>query len=138
VTADDEVVARYVIDHSALMLGLISGTEEQRKGLSGLLAGAATGDGPTVAVPALCAAAADRARPGLLEHVADVIAEAQPGRIELSGLARSDRLDASRDVRSDLDWPTRHAVLQAGLAGAAIITASAEAYSGTGMVVREL
>jgi len=78
-------VSGYVLDQNAVIAGLAgTGSEHHRREVSRLLISAING-GPTVAVPALCLAAAAGVRPAVIGHVADLIAATGPGVITVPG-----------------------------------------------------
>ncbi|WP_239376379.1 hypothetical protein [Frankia sp. Cj5] len=81
-----------VLDDLVLSAGLAgTGNEHHRRELSRLLRGAIDG-GPALDVPALCLAEVTAARPALAGHLADIIAAALTGAIDICGLSRIDHI----------------------------------------------
>lgn len=115
----------YVLDDSALLAGLRGGDEGHRRELSRLLHDAIAG-GPRLAVPALCLPAVDRMP--LAAHLADIIAAAPAGAVEVRGLTRTERLDRVRAAYPWLDWPAVHATVLAQAAAVPILTAAPARY----------
>jgi hypothetical protein len=82
-------VTGYVLDDLALIAGLAgAGSEHHRRELSRLLHGSIDG-GPTLDIPALCLTAAGMVRPAVAGHLADILAAASVGVIDVSGLSRT-------------------------------------------------
>ncbi|WP_239382221.1 hypothetical protein [Frankia sp. CIT1] len=128
----------YVLDDLALSAGLAdTGSEHQRRELSRLLRGAIDG-GPTLDVPALCLAQATEARPGLAGHLADIIAVAPAGAIDICGLTRTGHLDTLRERHSRLEWPATHAAALALATGLPILTVDSDRYGGVAVDVLHL
>jgi hypothetical protein len=89
-------VSGYILDDVALSAGLAGhGSEHHRRELSRLLHAAIEG-GPTLDIPALCLNMATTTRPALSGHLADIIAAAPAGAIDICGLTRTDHLDTLR------------------------------------------
>ena len=125
----------YVLDHLALIAGLSgAGTEHQRRAISRLLDGAAVG-GPTLDLPALCLTATSSSRPGIAEHVADLIASVRTGAIAVSGLTRTTQLDGLVALRLGLGWPATHAAARALATGQPVFTPSPAPYLAVGLNV---
>ncbi len=128
----------YVLDDLALGAGLAgTGSEHQRRELSRLLRGAIDG-GPTLDVPALCLAEATAARPALAGHLADIIAAAPVGAIDICGLTRTGPLDTLRAQNPRLIWPATHAAVLALTTGLPILTVDSDRYSGVAVDVLSL
>jgi hypothetical protein len=128
----------YVLDDLALAAGLAgTGSEHHRRELSRLVRGAIDG-GPTLDVPALCLNAATIARPALADHLADIIAAAPPGTIDVCGLSRSARLDTLRAIHPRLGWAATHAATQAAATARPILTVDASRYAGVAVDVLAL
>jgi hypothetical protein len=91
-------VSGYVLDHLALTAGLTgAGSEHERREFSRVLQAALEG-GPTIAVPAVCLATTAGVGPAVVGHLAELLADAPPGAIELPGLTRTPPLDALRQT----------------------------------------
>jgi len=131
-------VSGYVLDHHALVAGLAgTGSEHHRREVSRLLTSAIDG-GPTVAIPALCLAAAAAVRPAVAGHLADLIATTDVGVITVPGLERSPTLDAVRGVYPQLGWSAIHAVTVAVSTATSLITADPSGYLGISVDVLDL
>jgi hypothetical protein len=74
----------------------------------------------------------------LADHLADVVAAAPPGAIEVSGLARDDQLDALRVLCPGLGWPATHAAACALATGLPVLTINVSRYNGAGLDVLAL
>jgi hypothetical protein len=119
----------YVVDDLALTAGLAStGSEHHRREMSRLLRDAIDG-GPAIEIPALCLTAAAAVRPEIVGHLAELIATAPAGTIEIRGLRRTARLDMLRDHHPRLGWPGTHAAFRA-TTSRPIITLDAGRYRG--------
>lgn len=128
----------HVLDDLVLAAGLAGkGSEHHRRELSRLLRGAIDG-GPTLVVPALCLADASVLRPAVVGHLADIIAAAPPGLIDVCGLTRSVRLDALRVAHPGLSWPATHAAVHALTTGLPILTVDPGRYRGVAVDVLSL
>ena len=128
----------YVVDDLVLTAGLADlGQEHHRRELSRLLHDAMAG-GPGVDVPACCLVAAAVVRPALADHVADLMAAAPPGAINICGLSRILRLDSVRRFHRDHTWPTAHAAVHALTARLPLVTIEPMRYAGLGLDVMTL
>lgn len=128
----------YIVDDLALIAGLTGISQEHhRREVSRLVHGAVQG-GPVIEVPACCLAAAAVVRPALAGHMAELVAEAPPGAIEICGLTRSSHLDALRTFRPHLDWPAAHAAVHALTTGLPVVTTDTDRYVGLGIDVLDL
>ncbi len=128
----------YVLDDLALSAGLAgTGSEHHRRELSRLLRGAIDG-GPSLDVPALCLAEATTARPALAGHLAEIIAAAPAGAIDVCGLSRTGHLDNLRARHPDLGWPATHAAMLAIATGLPILTVGSDRYGGVPVDVLSL
>jgi hypothetical protein len=126
-------VTGYVVDDSALVVGLSSaGTGQERREFSRLIAGAYSG-GPGLDVPAMCLIEAAKWRGEIVEHVADLVMGCPAGAIDVHGLERDRGLEGMDTTRRRLGWPTTHAILVALTTGQRIISAEPERYQGTGV-----
>jgi hypothetical protein len=115
-------VSGYILDDLALSAGLVgTGTEYHRREVSRLLHAAVEG-GPTLDIPALCLSAAAAARPALAGHLADIVAGAPAGAVDVCGLTRTGQLDQLRAAQPGLDWPATHAAVHALATGLPILT----------------
>jgi hypothetical protein len=131
-------VSGYIIDDLVLIAGLVgTGSEHQRRELSRLLHGAIDG-GPGLDLPALCLTAAAAVRPGVADHVSQIVAVAPPGVILVSGLTRIDYLDALVALRPGLGWSATHAAVRALATGRAVLTIDPDRYAGIGLDVLTL
>jgi hypothetical protein len=131
-------VSGYVIDDLVLITGLADPRQERhRRELSRLVHGAIEG-GPALDVPACCLVAAALTRPALADHLADLIAAAPPGAINVSGLTRGDHLDALRTFHPDLNWSTAHAAVRALTTGLPVLTTEPDRYTQLGVDVLAL
>ncbi|MBE1485672.1 hypothetical protein [Plantactinospora soyae] len=128
----------YILDDLALSTGLTPvGSEHHRRELSRLLRAAIDG-GPTLDVPALCLTEAATSRQALAGHLAELIAAAPPGAIDLCGLTRTDHLDTLRINHPELSWPAVHAANHALSTGLPILTPDATRYTGVPVNVLSL
>ncbi|KXK59258.1 hypothetical protein AWW66_25235 [Micromonospora rosaria] len=127
----------YVLDDLALLAGL-TGQEQHRRELSRLLHDA-VGGGPRLAIPAFCLAGlAAEGRLVVATHLADIIAAAPAGTVEVCGLARTDRLEWVRTVYPWLPWPAAHATVWAQSVGAPILTVDPDRYKAVAVDVLSL
>ncbi|MBT8224431.1 MAG: hypothetical protein HKP61_16380 [Dactylosporangium sp.] len=118
----------YIIDDSVLVAGLTgAGKEHHHRELSRLLHGAIDG-GPALDAPALCLTTAAEVRPAIVGHVADLVAAAPPGAIDICGLSRTGFLDALRAFHPGLSWPAIHAAVHALATGLPVLTTEPERY----------
>ncbi len=76
--------------------------------------------------------------PAVAEHLADIIAAAPPGAIDVCGLTRTDHLDTLRTFRPGLAWPATHAAARTLATGLPVLTVDADRYVGTGVDVLTL
>jgi hypothetical protein len=121
----------YVLDDLALIAGLTDeGAEPHRRELSRLLV-AAIGHGPTIAVPALCLAAAAVRRPAVAAHLADLVTGGPAGAIEIIGLARTADVAQMRGEHPTISWPALHAASTATATRVPIVTTDVDRYAGT-------
>jgi hypothetical protein len=131
-------VSGYVLDDLALSAGLAgTGSEHHRRELSRLLRGAIDG-GPSLDVPALRLAEATATRPALAGHLADLIAVAPAGAIDICGLSRTGYLDSLRQQNPRLEWPATHAAVLALSTGLPILTVGSDRYGGVAVDVLSL
>jgi hypothetical protein len=89
-------------------------------------------------VPAFCLATASVARPALADHLADLIAVAPPGAIDVCGLTRTSHPDALRALCPQLGWPATHAAARALATGQPVLTVGPDRYIGVGVDVLTL
>jgi predicted nucleic acid-binding protein len=131
-------VSGYVLDDLVLIAGMAAtGKEHHRRELSRLLHGAIDG-GPEIKIPALCLAAAAALRPAIADHIADILAAAPAGAIDVCGLTRTAHLDALLALRPGLGWPATHAAAHALAAGLPVLTVDPNRYTGVGLDVLPL
>ena len=128
----------YILDDVALNAGLAGhGSEHHRRELSRLLHAAIEG-GPTLDIPALCLNMATTTRPALSGHLADIIAAAPAGAIDICGLTRTDHLDTLRAAHPELGWAPTHAAVHALTTGLPILTVDNRRYAGLAVDVLSL
>jgi hypothetical protein len=131
-------VSGYILDDLALGAGLAgAGSEHHRRELSRLLHAAIEG-GPTLDIPALCLSAATADRSALSGHLAEIVAAAPPGAVDICGLTRTGHLEALRAFHPRLGWPTTHAAAHSLATGLPILTVAPERYAGVGVDVLTL
>jgi hypothetical protein len=122
-------VIGYVLDDLVLTAGLAgTGREHHRRELSRLLHGAIAG-GPALDIPACCLAAAALIRPALADHLADILAAAPPGAINITGLTRTSHLDTLRASHPQIGWPIAHAAAHAQTTGRPLLTTDPHRYA---------
>jgi hypothetical protein len=110
------------------------GSEYHRRELSRVLQAATLG-GPTLDIPAYCLAVAAVVRTAIADHLADMIAAAPPGAIDVRGLSRTSHLDALRAFHPDVTWPTAHATVHALATGLPVLTVLPDRYAAFGLDV---
>ncbi len=89
-------------------------------------------------MPALCLAEATAARPAIAGHLADIIAVAPAGAIDICGLTRTGYLGTLRSHNPHLDWPASHAAMLALATGLPVLTVDSDRYGGVPVNVLSL
>ena len=89
-------------------------------------------------LPALCLTAAAITRPGVADHVAEIVATAPADAITVSELSRTGHLDGLATLRPRLGWPATHAATRTLAAGVPILTVEPARYVGIGLDVLAL
>jgi hypothetical protein len=85
----------------------------------------------TIAVPALCLAAAAVRRPALADHLAELVTDGPAGAIEIIGLTRTAEVAQLRAEHPGISWPVLHAASTATAGRVPIVTTDPGRYAGT-------